>query len=86
MLPTTILVDHMPRCVVRPVDMKDLNRFLRNARAFLLGGRPEATITHRTATDAEQMKWRDASALHRAWGGDEDGFFGVPLELPPQPD
>ena len=35
MLPTTILVDDMPRCVVRPNDTKDLNRFLRNGRAYL---------------------------------------------------
>lgn len=83
MLPTTILVDRMPRCVVRPVDMKDLNRFLRNGRAFLLAERPDGKITHRTATADEQLRWRDASTLHRAWGGDEEAFFGVPLEPHP---
>lgn len=81
MLPTTILVDHTPRCVVRPIDMKDLNRFLRNGRAFLLADRPDGKITHRTANEVEQIKWREASALHRAWGGDEDGFFGIPLPV-----
>jgi hypothetical protein len=36
MLPTTILVDEAPRCVVRPNDVKDLNRFIRNGKTFLL--------------------------------------------------
>ena len=34
MLPTTILIDDAPRCVVRPTDSKDLNRFIRNGKAF----------------------------------------------------
>jgi hypothetical protein len=36
MLPMTILVDEVPRCVVRPTDKKDLDRFIRNAKKFLL--------------------------------------------------
>jgi hypothetical protein len=36
MLPTTILIDDAPRCVVRPTDAKDLNRFIRIGRSFLL--------------------------------------------------
>lgn len=79
MLPTTILVDNAPRCVVRPTDMKALNRFLRNARPYLLAGNEVGTITHRGADEGETATWRDAFALHRAWGGDEDAFFGVPL-------
>ena len=34
MVPTTILIDEAPRCVVRPNDTKDLNRFLRNETRF----------------------------------------------------
>jgi len=33
MLPTTILIDETPRCVVRPTDMKDLTRFIRNGKS-----------------------------------------------------
>ncbi|MGA8172648.1 MAG: hypothetical protein WB816_17695 [Methylocystis sp.] len=80
MLPTTILIDENPRCVVRPTDTKDLTRFLRNGKAFLLAERPVGKITYRAATDAEQTRWREAYALHKAWGGEDEGFFGVPLE------
>jgi hypothetical protein len=79
MLPTTILIDETPRCVVRPNDTKDLNRFIRNGKTFLLAERPEGKITHRNASETEMTKWQNALALHRAWGGDEDNFFGVPL-------
>ncbi len=79
MLPTTILVDDMPRCVVRPNDTKDLNRFLRNGRAYLLAENPGGHIAHRNADEIETTKWRSALALHRAWGGDEENFFGIPL-------
>lgn len=79
MLPTTILVDDTPCCVVRPVDTKDLNRFLRNAKAFLLAERPDGKLTHRPADEGELGKWRAGLALHRAWGGEEDAFFGLPL-------
>ncbi len=78
MLPTTILIDDAPRCVVRPVDMKDLARFLRNGRGYLLTGNPQGTLTHRMADAGEAAKWGDAMALHKAWGGDEEAFF-VPL-------
>jgi hypothetical protein len=79
MLPTTILIDERPRCVVRPTDAKDLNRFIRNGKAFLLAEAPSGKITHRLATGAEQARWQEALALHKAWGGDEEVFFGVPL-------
>jgi len=79
MLPTTILVDEAPRCVVRPTDAKALNRFLRNGRSFLLGARPDAAISHRPAEPDELAKWRDALTLHEACGGAEDDYFGVPL-------
>ncbi|MBG0792203.1 hypothetical protein IYY11_01755 [Methylocystis sp. H62] len=79
MLPTTILIDEDPRCVVRPIDTKDLNRFLRNGKAFLLAEKPAGKVTHRAATDAEQIRWREAFALHKAWGGDDEAFFGIPL-------
>ncbi len=79
MLPTTILIDEAPRCVVRPVDMKALTRFIRNGKDFLLTGNPNGAITHRTADEAESAKWRNALALHKAWGGEDEDFFGIPL-------
>ena len=79
MLPTTIVVGERPRCVVRPNDMKDLQRFLRNGKSYLLAEHPTAAISFRSATDEEAQRWRAALALHKAWSGDDDGFFGVPL-------
>ena len=79
MLPTTILIDEQPRCVVRPNDTKDLNRFIRNGKLYLLAEEPDGRITHRSASDAEMTQWQNALALHRAWGGDDEHFFGVPL-------
>jgi hypothetical protein len=79
MLPTTILIDEAPRCVVRPNDMKDLKRFLRNAKGFLLSERPEGKITHRNANEDESQKYKNALALHRACGGEDENFFGTPL-------
>lgn len=79
MLPTTILVDEAPRCVVRPNDTKALNRFIKNARSYLLEGKPDGRISHRGASDAEAAKWQEAFALHKAWGGEDEDFFGVPL-------
>jgi hypothetical protein len=78
-LPTTILIDDAPRCVVRPTDSKDLNRFIRNGKTYLASQSPDGRITHRHADDAEAAKWRDALALHKAWGGAEEDFFGIPL-------
>lgn len=79
MLPTTIVIDEAPRCVVRPTDTKDLNRFIQNGKAYLLANNPDGKITHRHADDFEAAKWRNALALHKAWGGDEEAFFGTPL-------
>lgn len=79
MLPTTILIDEKPRCVVRPTDTKALNRFIKNGKSFLLAEKPEGKISHRSADEAEMEKWHCAFALHKAWGGDDEAFFGVPL-------
>jgi hypothetical protein len=79
MLPTTILIDEAPRCVVRPTDTKDLNRFIRNGKTYLLAENPNGKITHRDADERESIKWRNALALHKAWGGTDDDFFGTPL-------
>ncbi|MFA5985577.1 MAG: hypothetical protein WC782_16280 [Methylococcaceae bacterium] len=76
---TTILVDEIPKAVVKPIDTKDLRRFLKNGNAYLSAGNEDANITHREADDAESERWRSAFRLHTAWGGDEDGFFGIPL-------
>jgi len=79
MLPTTILIDDAPRCVVRPTDTRDLNRFIRHGRGFLLAEKAEGKITHRAASESELRRWQDGLALHRAWGGAEEDFFGLPL-------
>jgi len=79
MVPTTILIDESPLCVVRPTDTKALNRFIKNGRSYLLAKKPSGKITHRNADEAEMTKWHNAFALHLAWGGDEEAFFGVPL-------
>jgi hypothetical protein len=79
MTPMTILVDEAPRCVVRPTDAKALNRFLRNARPYLLRAAPEGKLSFRAADAQEAARWRDAFELHRAAGCDEEEFFGVPL-------
>ena len=79
MLPTTILIDEAPRCVVRPNDTKDLKRFLRNAKGFLLAERPDGRITHRNANEEESQKYKTALALHKACGGEDENFFGTPL-------
>jgi hypothetical protein len=79
MLPTTILIDETPRCVVRPTDMKDLSRFMRNGKQYLLAGNPAGKIAHRQANEAETAKWRNALALHQAWGGADEEYFGTPL-------
>lgn len=79
MLPTTIAIDEAPRCVVRPTDMKDLTRFIRNGKSYLLADNPDGKITHRPASETEIHKWQNALALHKAWGGNEEDFFGVPL-------
>ncbi len=79
MLPTTILVDEVPRCVVRPTDKKDLDRFIRNGKKYLLADSPEGKVTYRGADEAENARWHSAFGLHKAWGGADDTFFGVPL-------
>jgi hypothetical protein len=79
LVPMTILVDEKPRCVVRPNDMKGLQRFLRNGKSWLLAESPDASLGYREADEAEKAVWANALDLHRAWGGDEEDYFGVPL-------
>ncbi|MGR7994401.1 MULTISPECIES: hypothetical protein [unclassified Xanthobacter] len=79
MLPTTILIDEAPRCVVRPNDMKALNRFIKNAKPYLLADNPDGKITHRGALEDEAARWQAGFALHKAWGGEDEDYFGVPL-------
>jgi hypothetical protein len=79
MLATTILVDEVPVCVVRPTDLKDLARFIRNGRSYLLADKHGGAITHRNASDDEVAKWRRAFTLHKTWSGADEGFFGIPL-------
>lgn len=79
MLATTILVDDMPLCVVRPTDRKALERFIRNGKSFLLAKSVDGKVSHRSADEHEAAVWQRAFDLHRAWGGDEEAFFGTPL-------
>ena len=79
MVPITILVDDAPKCVVRPNDMKGLQRFLRNGKSWLLAENTDGALGYREADENEQKIWRNAYGLHHAWGGDDEDFFGVPL-------
>ncbi len=82
MLPQVVLVDGVPKCVIRPTDKKDLDRFVRNGKKWLQAGNEDAKCTYRQADDAETAKWKDAFALHKAWGGADETFFGIPLASP----
>jgi|GEM_PF-786197 len=84
MLPQVVLVDGVPKCVIRPTDKKDLDRFVRNGKKWLQAGNEEAKCTYRPADDAETATWKDAFALHKAWGGADETFFGIPLTSPGQ--
>lgn len=75
----TIEVDGIARYVVRPVDRKAMMRFLNRGREWLLRNNPDGAVSHRDAIADEAEKWEAAFALHTIWGGDEDGFFGIPL-------
>lgn len=79
MQPMTILVDDKPRCVVRPNDMKGLQRLIRNAKPWLTEQAPEGKTSFRDADPTETALWRDARGLHLAAGGNEEEFIGVPL-------
>jgi hypothetical protein len=59
--------------------MKDLKRFLRNAKGFLLAERPDGKITHRNANEDESQKYKNALALHKACGGEDESFYGTPV-------
>jgi hypothetical protein len=79
MLPQVVLVDGVPRCVIRPTDQKALDRFVRNSKKWLQAGNAEAKCTYRPADDTERAVWTDAFELHKAAGSDEESFFGIPL-------
>ena len=79
MQPTVIMVDEVPKAVVRPTDKKDLDRFIRNSKKYFLADNEEGKVTHRPADDAEVARWKSALGLHLAWGGPEENFFGIPL-------
>lgn len=79
MQPMTILVDDQPRCVVRPNDLKGLQRLIRNAKPWLTVQAPDGKTSFREADEAEAARWRDARGLHLAAGGAEEEFIGVPL-------
>ncbi|ACB94769.1 hypothetical protein [Beijerinckia indica] len=79
MLPTIIMVDEVPRCVVRPTDKKDLDRFIRNAKKYLLADNEEGKVTHRPANDTESAQWFEGAALNKAWGGADENYFGLPI-------
>lgn len=56
-----------------------IDRFIRNGKSFLLAENNAGTISHRGASESEAAKWQRALALHLAWGGSGDEFFGMPL-------
>lgn len=65
--------------MVRPTDMKDLNRLIRNGKHYLLADNPDGKIAHRSASEIKAVKWHNAFALHKAWGGADEEYFGTPL-------
>jgi len=79
LVPITITVDEKPKCVVRPNDMKHLQRFLRNGKAWLLASAPDGQLAHREADAVERAVWDNARGLHRIAGGEDEDFFGTPL-------
>jgi hypothetical protein len=79
MLPQVVMVDGVPRCVIRPTDQKALDRFVRNGRKWLQAGNSDAKCTYRPADDIETAIWKDAFELHRTSGADDESFFGIPL-------
>jgi len=85
MLPQVVMVDGVPNCVIRPTDKKDLDRFVRNAKKWLQAGNEDAKCTYRNADDAETAMWKHAFGLHKAWGGADETFFGIPIAFPPAP-
>ena len=62
MTPTTVLIDEVPRCVVRPTDQKALNRFLRNSKTYLLAGKADGAVMRLWRfVIAGGMTWEDAT-------------------------
>jgi hypothetical protein len=82
MLPQVVMVDGVPRCVIRPTDQKALDRFVRNSRKWLQAGNSEGKCTYRPADSTETAVWKDAFELHKAAGADDESFFGIPLIAP----
>lgn len=76
---TTILVNGIPKVAVRPNDRKDLGRFLRKGHEYLSAGAADVVVAHRDADEHEAARWQSALQLHKAWGGTEETFFGIPL-------
>ncbi len=79
MVPITVLVDEKPKCVIRPNDLKHLQRFLRTGKPWLLAGAPEGKLAHREADEAERAVFENARGLHCIAGGEDEDFFGAPL-------
>jgi hypothetical protein len=79
LVPITVTVDGKPKCVVRANDMKHLQRFLRNAKSWLLADAPEGALAHREADAVERAIWENARGLHCIAGGEDEEFFGTPL-------
>jgi len=44
-----------------------------------LADNPDGKIAHRNASETEAVKWHNALALHKAWGGADEEYFGTPL-------
>ncbi len=59
----SVLVDGVPKCVIRPTDKKDLDRFVRNAKKYLQAGNEEAKCTYR---GSRRCGNRDMEARFRA--------------------
>ncbi|MGO8848171.1 MAG: hypothetical protein ACLQFI_23230 [Methylocella sp.] len=59
--------------------LRALRSAIRNGKTFLLAENSAGKITHRSADETEMAKWKNGLALHKAWGGGDEDFFGIPL-------
>ncbi len=83
MLPQVVLVDGVPKCVIRPTDKKDLDRFVRNGKKWLQAGNEEAKCTYRAARRCRDRHMEETpSRCIRPGAAADETFFGIPMGLP----
>ena len=90
MLPTTILIDQVPRCVVRPTDAKALQRFIRNDLSHvgektsfdaIAWSRQPVAISHVLPRALHDVPRNKTDALLKACA-ERGGIIGISLFAP----